>query len=360
VSRVNLLVVEDDETSVKSWKQRIEVYNADEQARKFEIFADYVASKDGALELIGKNRYDAAVVDLGLKVQKDGNTHNDEGNDVVDRLASSELAAIAIYTGTPGEAKLDRFRHIKVIEKGGGLDPIFAWLDEKSSIIFHMRDAIQTIRRDMASVFHGSIWPRWEYWTRDADNADDIVPALARHLASHTYAGLLSGTLKVHSEEHYFVPPLVGKPLLTGDLILRSDGVVEVVITPRCDMHANKTETVQLAECHKIGEPWNKALADSKGADEKAAAKAIGDLKQMRQHYNKFVIHFLPPMRDEAGANQGPWFVRFDRIRSVARNSDEEKDLVGLRFASITSEFLPALVQRLSTFFSRIGTPDLS
>lgn len=78
--------------------------------------------------------------------------------------------------------------------------------------------------------------------------------------------------------------------------------------------------------------------------------KAIGDLKQMRQHYNKFVIHFLPPMRDEAGANQGPWFVRFDRIRYVAKNSDEEKGLVGLRFASITSEFLPALVQRLSTF----------
>jgi hypothetical protein len=358
--RVTILVVEDDPNAIKSWHQRIELHNADEDGRGFELVASYVGTRKDAEHIITERRFDAAVVDLGLKVQVEGNEHNDEGNEVVGLLASSELAAVAIYTGAPGEARRDAFPHVTVIEKGDGLDPVFDWLREQISVIYHMRDAIRIIRKDMASVFHGSIWPRWQYWSAEGQE-ENLVPALARHLASHTYAGLLSNTKKVHSEEHYFVPPMTGKDLSTGDLVRRADGMIEIVVTPRCDIAiAGKTETVQLAECHPIGPDWEGYMKDREDPDEAKRKKASEKIRQLQQHKSSYVRHFLPPMLDEKGASQGPWFVRFDRIRSIARDTDDERALTDLRFASISSEFLPSVVQRLGGFFSRIGTPDLS
>ena len=64
-------------------------------------------------------------------------------------------------------------------------------------------------------------------------------------------------------------------------------------------------------------------------------------------------------MTPKSGESLGPWFVRFDRIRSVDKASEEYKNLKNLRFASISADFLPALVQRLGAFFSRFGAPDL-
>jgi hypothetical protein len=57
---------------------------------------------------------------------------------------------------------------------------------------------------------------------------------------------------------------------------------------------------------------------------------------------------------------RGPWFIRFDTIRSLKKTDELFVQLKQQRFASITSEFLPSLVERLGNFFSRIGSPDLS
>jgi hypothetical protein len=271
-------------------------------------------------------------------------------------FASSEIAAVAIYTGTPGEAKTDSYPHVRVIGKGDGLDPVFTWLSEQSQVIFHMQGAMDIIRKDMAALFHGSIWPRWSYWSRDSQEKE-LVPALARHLSSHMYAALLRIAESVHSEEHYFVPCLAGAGLFTGDLLRRADGVIEIVVTPRCDIaHPEKTETIQLAECEDVSEAWNKLLAGASSG----VKKDEEELKRWRQHRSRNVIHFLPAMRLSGDKQEGPWFIRFDRIRSVIKGTDEEKGLKGLCFASVTSEFLPSIVQRLGAFFSRIGTPDIS
>jgi hypothetical protein len=184
---------------------------------------------------------------------------------------------------------------------------------------------------------------------------------VTRHLVSHLHAGLLeaSGGV-VHPEEYYFVPPMNSKRVSTGDLIRRPDGKVEIVVTPRCDIeHADKSTTVQLAECEDKSADWARMENDLKDPDAKKVQKAKEAASRWRQHRLKSVLHFLPQMMGEDGAPAGPWFIRFDRIRSVDRDDRVLDELNKQRFASITSEFLPSVVERLGNFFSRIGTPDL-
>jgi len=351
-----LLVVEDSETEINEWKKRVERHNAAED-RAFDIEIGFAESKRDAEKLIQGRRFDAAVVDLRLKLEGQGQGNNDDGNDVVRMLASGEMAAVAVYTGQPVEAERERFNspNIEVLDKGFGLDVVFTWLKNQSDLIFVIRKATKIIGQDMALTFHRSVWPRWKQWCQGGDIKQSIELPLARHLVSHVYTQLLGETGSVvHPEEHYYVPSFPDRDVSTGDLICEtSSGMMEVVITPRCDIaHANRMETIQLATCMDASAEWEKYRA----ADSTTSAKEI---LKMKQHSRKEVQHFLPAMTIEPGKSLGPWFVRFDQIRSIDKKSDEFNALKNKRIASISTDFLPSLVQRLGAFFSRIGTPDL-
>jgi hypothetical protein len=348
---VNLLVVEDSEPEVNEWKKGIERHNVAED-RPFDIEVSFASSKLEAEREIRIHRFDAAVVDLRLKVEGIGQGQNDDGNAVVKALAAGEMAAVAVYTGQRAEAAKYDSPNIVVLDKGAGLEVAFNWLKAQGEIIRAVRNANTIIGHDMARTFHRSIWPRWQQWRQGEDVALKVELPLARHLVSHVYSQLLQQG-KIHPEEHYYVPPIPESELSTGDLIRRSSGEIEVIVTPRCDLaHSGKTETVQLATCQDISTKWEELIkADSGTSRDK--------LDKIKQHERKEVQHFIPAMTNESGKLLGPWLVRFDRVRSVDKQSQEFKDLNNLRFASISTDFLPALAQRLGAFFSRFGAPDL-
>jgi hypothetical protein len=348
---VNLLVVEDSENDLRQWVNRVERHNA-EEGKRFAIEIAFAKSRFEAESLIQARRFDAAIVDLSLRLEGIGQHHNDDGNEVVRALAAGEMAAVVVYTGQPAEAATYDSDNIKVLIKGDGVDEAFAWLLAQDEIILAIRKAQKIIRQDMALTFHRSIWPRWQQWREDQAGADKVELPLARHLVSHVYTRLLRSE-KVHPEEHYYVPPIPESEFSTGDLLTSSSGLVEVVITPRCDIaHAGKAETLQLAACLDISERW-------KGLRKSASTTSQNDVKKIMQHEGKHVQHFIPEMTLKPGKLQGPWFVRFDRVRSVEMQSEEYKALKDRRLASISTDFLPALVQRLGAFFSRFGAPDL-
>jgi hypothetical protein len=349
---VKLLIVEDYAPDVREWEKGVERHNVDVD-RPFDIEATFADSRLAAERMIETRRFDAAVVDLRLKLEGVAQGHNDDGNDVVRTLAAGEMAAVAVYTGQPTEAARFDSPNIVVLDKGAGLDVAFKWLTEQGEIISAVRKASKIIGNDMALTFHRSIWPRWQQWHQGTHGPDQVELPLARHLVSHVYTQLLQRSETVHPEEHYYVPPIRNSDASTGDLIRNSSGVIEVIVTPRCDAaHPGKTDTLQLATCLDISEKW-------KGLHETNTPASHGTIKQWKQHDRKEVQHFIPAMTLEPGKSLGPWFVRFDRIRSIDLESDEYRALKTLRFASISSDFLPSLVQRLGAFFSRFGTPDM-
>jgi len=382
-----LLIVEDDEQEQKSWEQVIEMHNANITDNGFEIAFDIAPSLEKAKELIASRNYDAAVVDIRLKQANGNSGPNTDGDLVLEVLLRSEMAVVALFTGEstlaapPAWAK----RVVGVFTKGGGENEgtpaVMKWLRAQAPMIRQVKAAQQTIKREMAKVFYHSIWPRWNNWTQNPGATEDFIStAITRHITSHVYAVLLAESQQgVHPEEWYFVPPLQDK-INTGDLIRKADGSIEIIITPRCDLQRNdKNETIQLATCKDVSAEWKKRCekittaklalqnhglpAGDKGIKklEESLADANEALRRFTQHSNSTVFHFLPQMKMLDGTEIGPFYVQFDKIRSIVRTTDDVKVILPTqRFASLTPEFLPSLVERLGSFFSRIGTPDYS
>ena len=383
---IELLIVEDDAQEQKSWYQVIEMHNANEDENGFKIVPAFAPSLQEAKKLIASKNYDAAVVDVRLK-QANGQTGpNTDGNLVLELLLETEMTVVALFTGesplaaTPAWAK----KMVQTFTKGGGdnegTQAVMKWLCAQAPMIRQVKAAQQRIKREMAKVFCHSIWPRWNNWIQSPGSTDDfITTAITRHITSHIYAALLAeGPHGVHPEEWYFIPPLTNR-INTGDLIKLTDGTIEIVITPRCDLQRDdKNETIQLAACKDVSAEWEKRCekitaakealqnhklsAGDKGIQklEEALGNADEALRRYTQHSNCTTFHFLPRMKMIDGSVIGPFYVHFDKIRSVARSSEEVKAISNQRIASLTSDFLPSLVERLGSFFSRIGTPDYS
>jgi hypothetical protein len=162
---VNLLVVEDSEPEVKEWIKAVERHNVAD-GKRFDIEISFAGSKLEAESRIQTHRFDAAVVDLRLKVDGDAQGHNEDGIEVVRALATGEMAAVAIFSGQPNEKREIESPNIEVLKKGEGLGVAFEWLDRQVDIIFEIRKANKIIGRDMARTFHRSIWPRWQQWRK--------------------------------------------------------------------------------------------------------------------------------------------------------------------------------------------------
>ena len=340
---VRLLIVEDDQTQVALWTETIELRNADPQTHGVRLIATFADSAASAQAMLFTHRFDAAVVDLRLRREHEAGGHNADGNNGVRMLAESELTTVAVLTGQPKEyTEGDAFPHIRVFTRGGDLSEVLAWITEQSEFIGTMSRVRHLLGNKMANLFHASLWPRWRLW---AAEKSELEVGLARHMAAHLHHSLLPQEAELsHPEEAYFVPPM-SRRIETGDLI-ELEGKVHMIITPRCDLATAKARSIQLAECEDAGALWEEALKKGRGR--------IADLKQ---HDKKARQHFIPRMTRSDGAVLGPWMVAFDRIQTLPL--DQLANLETRRFASLTPHFLPALVERLGSYFSRIGAPDL-
>ncbi|MGH8492172.1 MAG: hypothetical protein ACRERR_03555 [Moraxellaceae bacterium] len=378
-ANIKLLIVEDVEEERQSWNRKLEMHNADESS--VEIHHIFAESLTDAKEKIETQEFDAAIVDIRLKQESNQTGPNTDGNKVVELLVDSEMAVIALFTGESALADIPtKAKAIKTFTKGDGYSLVMSWLISHSQMIFQIKRAKNIIHKEMAKIFTQSIWPRWENWVRSSTGDETHTGnSITRHIVSHLHASLLNEmNQKAHPEEWYFVPP-VRDGLRTGDIIKNNDGRIEVVITPRCDLERSggKNETFQLVECKDISTEWLPAAQKVKDARnhvksntdatktndlEKIASKAEMQLGEFLQHKKSPIYHFLPKMSLSTETPPiGPFFVCFDKIRSVNRsNSEETSALIGNRVATIASEFLPSLVERLGTYFSRIGTPDYS
>lgn len=344
VPSLQVLLVEDQDANIEAWKDKADAHNSDATAKGFSIASWYAKSVREAKTLLGQHKVDAMVVDLRL--QSDGGAEgepNDHGNALVKHVVGTHPVAMAIYSGQGQEADVTACAQVEVFDRGNGLNPVFDWLAKQREMVVQLRGTRTAIERETARIFFRSIWPRWTHWTKDGAG-DALCDTLARHVVAHVHDSMLYlGGEKAHPEETYFVPPLKDR-LDTGDLI-EDSGKLWIVVSPRCDLaNANKVPTVVVAFCEDISETWN------------AKPKEQGN---MMQHGKAAKWHFLPPMLDSHGKELGPWYVQFGHLRAVP-DAEVASTLTAKRFASLAPQFVPSLVERFGSYFSRIGTPNLA
>lgn len=354
VPYLKILIVEDEETKICEWQDAIEHHNADLDNNKFLIEFIPAKSVPEAKEMIDRHRFDAAIIDLRLQVEQGISENNAHGNHLVQHILDAHPLGIIIYTGQSADANIPGYakRQVKIVDKGDGIDPVIEWLKENKDVFLKLRGAKSAFYRETAKIFFNSIWPRWQYWTTNADDSNQLTDIVARHVVAHVHDALLSaGGDSTHPEETYFVPPLKSR-LDTGDLI-DYQGRTWIVVTPRCDLaHQGKVTTILLAACEDISEEWKKLTSN----DSKTSKDRVGKLTQHTGSHKK---HFLFPMMDLNSTSRGPWMVTFDELLGVPSEKAFE-ELTPIRFASLAPLFVPSLVERLGAYFSRIGTPGYS
>ncbi len=346
---LHVLLVEDEDTNIETWREQVALHNADAETNGFMIETDHSKSVGEAKSKLRLGQFDALVVDLRLQGEPGVAEHNDHGNDLVKYVIGAVPIAVVIYTGQAADASDYGCPQVQIMDKGDGLQPVFSWLARQKDLLFSIRSARETYDRETARIFFKSIWPRWQYWNTKMEGKE-LSDMVARHVVAHVHDSLLyTGEDGAHFEEWYFVPPLRAR-MDTGDLVER-DGLVWLVVTPRCDLaHDGKTTTILIAQCVDASQEWTEAVKN--GKQQKI-------LDNFRRHKNSQKLHFLVPLRDENGNERGPWFVSFDNLQALPA-TEAFAALTPNRFASLAPKFVPSLVERFGAYFSRIGTPSFS
>jgi len=383
---LHLLVIEDEPVIIDNWKEKLDFYNI-ENDKIYTIIPTYATELGEAKKLLSNSFFNAAVIDIRLSnLNKLEGQPNKDGYELFDLIKNSSLTVAAICTGEPALAEEieDEDKLAKIFEKGDGVvEQVLTWLDDNNSMISAIQNMQEALKKEMAKAFSKSIWPRWDYWFNESTKLNSsIEPALRRHMATHLHATFLSEVTAVHPEEYYFIPPLIDK-LDTGDITL-VDGKHYILVTPRCEIAQKKNSTFQFVELSSIASKLstlndkiinNKKIIEQQEGTEglSKTAEEIDDLRKLiakddskinnlfRHGGNKASLHFLPEIKRANNDNYGPFHANFDRIIFILK-SDTEKltNFKDGKYASLSNEFVPSLVERLGAYFSRIGTPNYS
>jgi hypothetical protein len=347
---LQVLLVEDEDSKIDQWYDAVDAFNSDVETNGFLIEKLSAKSVQLAQEMLEKRKLDAVIVDLRLQGEAGVGEDNDDGNKLIKLIVDTQPVGIVIYTGQKAQADVESFPQVQVMDKGDGLQQVFAWLVSQKDLFTRLRGIHVTVERETAKIFFRSIWPRWTRWTK-SNEGGDLTDSLARHVTAHVHDSLLHAAGgAAHPEETYFVPPLKDW-LDTGDLVRRDSGLW-IVVTPRCDLaNEGKVATVLLAKCDDISASCSAIDGSSKAGGDK--------LRKIMQHEGSPKQHFLPPAFDGRGDQLGPWMIQFHHLDAVTLKVAKE-DLTPLRIASLAPQFVPSLVERFGAYFSRIGTPNLS
>lgn len=348
-----ILIAEDDEDQIASWKRDVTEFNR-EAGRPFDYVPEFAKSRGAAIRVLDRMRINCAAVDLRLPDENGAAGQTEPvGNDVLQRLLLEIGVPAVVYSGYPQEAsELVQKSQIRIIaKKGGGAMEALRWLAGHDSLMAAMELTRKKIAEESAKLFSQSIWPRWEKSWKDINDGELLAGVITRQTASHVAERLGLPPNYHHPEEFYFVPSLATERLDTGDLVKIGDNVY-VVVTPRCNLARDPYPAhLMLAYCKPMDGDWAAMRTGFQGNanQRESAAKKLHNFASQGHSTS---THFLPPCGE-----LGPWLADFREIMTVP--ADQAPELLKSRFASVASQFVPNLVQRYSAYLGRIGQPDL-
>ena len=350
MSRIKLLVVEDDPQDIGTCRSTVERYQ-DERQREVEL----VECKDVDEAFVKlDNTFDGAIIDLRL------GDEGDEGNQIIQRIKERQYRfPVAILTGTPGSADPD-FSYIGVFKKGdigAGygdlLDRFWRIYDTGLTRILGGRGIIES---RLGDVFWKNLLPqikKWEaYGKSDSTRTEN---ALLRYTLNHLIQ-LIDEDIERYFPEEFYLHPTPSEKIRTGSILKEKNSDKRfVVMSPDCDLvvRANggrNTDTILVVEVVpvKMLLAWFDSAAQSSLSNTRKK-----ELKRALKN-NRSSYHHCLPETDFFPLG----FLNFRYLSTVA-----EKE-IGERFqlppdVQISSPFVKDMVARFSSYYARQGQPNM-
>ena len=360
MSKIKLLIVEDDEDELLLYRTTIERYEIENECN-----IEFCVSKnlDEALKSIN-NSFDGAIVDLKL------GSEGDEGNRVIQKIYNKYRIPVAILTGTPGNADSEFEEIIKVYKKGETvldeiLNDLIQIYDTGLTKIFGGRGQIENT---MDKVFWDNILPQINSWKSHVERGVNTEKALLRLTMNHLLEHLDDNSDYCIPEEMYVIPPFSSQ-IKTGSIV-KDKGSEDcfVVLSPACDLaiHNGSIKTNRILVCmiekYKMGllNTAMKNLTIEISDDDDAATienknrkiqNAKNLLNQLPQNNYSNFYHYLPQTSKFEGG-----IIDFRKIDTY--KPTEFKLNFNDPDVQISMAFTKDIVARFSSYYARQGQPD--
>lgn len=339
MSNLNILLVEDNDTDINTFKSSLEFFEAEN-----EITIGLSIAKDfeAATNLIQKNIFDGVVLDLSL------NNDDQGGKQIIETILDQKMIIpIIVYTGTPDD--ISEYNYIEVYKKGETESVITEILKDLKKTkdfgfndLFNAKGEIQDFLKD---VFYQNIYHQKKHWI-GYDDKELVKKAILRHTLNHLTQHIDKTDNKYFLEEMYIYPP-IDKTIKTGSVIKQNtSNNYNIVLTPACDFAQSKARCILLAEIIApltyIGQNFP---GNSPSANRSSKLKTLIDNKKQEFHY-------LPQLPPFLGG-----FIDFTSVTSYSL--EELQAQFSEVKIQISPYFISDILGRFSGYYARQGQPDL-
>jgi len=336
MSKVNILIIEDEAPQIQVYEDVISQYN-----KKNELQITYRICKSYAEgeQALNTPYYDAAIIDLKLS-----NTEELEGKKLVESVYQKIRIPIIIYSGSI--AQVDDIKENALLKKKLRTEQLSDILLEIVKIyntgITRFLRPFGTIDNNLTKIFWNHLSNDLDTWIKH-NNPNNLLRYILSHFQEHLDINLQGDFEEYHPFEVYIKPP-IKKNLHTGDLI-KYNSEHYVILTPACDI-VIQTDGSRNAD--------NIIIVKAKDFDYKTTC--LNKNKELdRNKISKYVknsstrFHYLPPFEGNNG-----FIVDFQDITSIPFSDELE------RVATVSSPFIKDIISRFSNYFSRQGQPTFN
>ena len=339
MSKLRLLIVEDDERDLMACRDSVERY-IDEKKRDIELVK--CKTLDEALEALD-NSFDGAVIDLKLADQ------GDEGNQVIKKIEESFFRIpIAIFTANPGNSDDDLNQKIMLLgvfqKRETRYDELLdQFWDIYNTGLTHIMGGRGKIEKLLSKVFLENLLPQIETWVSyGKEDSERTENALLRYALNHLFQLLEEGDESCFPEEVYLYPH-VSEKITTGSIVKeKTSDQLFVILSPACDLvirnGKSNTDHILLVEIESV----NDALEGSRNKNR------VESLVKNNRQYR----HWLPSTNFFKGG-----VLNFRKLKTLNKaDFDEQFEKPSIQ---ISPPFVKDIVSRFSSYYARQGQPDI-
>ena len=329
-ANAKILLIEDDESSVRLFQNAVDEYNSDNSEQ--EIVPEIARNISEAKEKLD-NSFDGAIIDLKLREEENGEEDEEGGNKINQEIGNSFFRIPVIYyTALPNLAEdTDDSPVLAVFTKGEKTyrDAIDMLVDVYNTGITRILGGRGEIEKLLYAVFIQNLLPQRATWiAHGKTNSDETEKALLRYTINHLIQQLDEDCKEYFPEEFYLSSLKNG--IQTGSIVQEKEtGATNyfVILTPSCDLFVrkgkSKTDTYLLVKIGNL-EVGNKAL----------------------------YYHELPKTKLFPGGSLN--FRHIETIKKENFDKEFEKSRV-----QISPPFIKNIIARFSSYYARQGEPEI-
>ena len=356
----NILVVEDDQIQFDAYNQALE---DDDLQSNYNLM--HAVGVDAAENLLSANGIHAAILDLKIPKSSGAEADKNNGINYLKQLTKEKQFPIVVVSAnisslTDDDPNLPR--HLKKLDRKAGVhSKVFEHFEEIKDLL-HITPIIPKAIEEIKSELQNSFWDLWGHWTElnarfKPEDTKRLKIFLKRYICSNLIEKWMANDLfnEMHHTEFYTYP-LAKDRIHTGD-ILNINNDYWIVVTAPCDLSNNEyPENLTILKCEKIDlESYKDIVKPFRENQTNKKKQTQTDIVRKCFTNPPVSKHYLPPC--EKGGR--PSNVLFKHIRTVSFGEINRDELKQQRVASLSSHFLPYLLQRYGAYVSRIGQAEI-